>query len=286
MNWLSAYSNGTDVALTIRSSFETIVSDNIVTCVFGGISYNNENATSSRVVISNNDVYLDSNGIAEDAAICFRGTATRVSNVSVSNNVITIAGIASVQLVSGIVLGNVDKASVVGNSIVNVSNANGCGIYFNACTDVIAAGNFIDTTGSYAALAYSNASTTVTLGKNIIKKGSSTHKFFATPTDLYFGYPRGFLISSNGSGSYTISVNTEDDAIKSLTTHTSGFSVTFNDWVNVEHGNFQLTANANLGVASVISISGQVLVIGVSDYAGSALPAATNALTITGAILK
>jgi hypothetical protein len=111
------------------------------------------------------------------------------------------------------------------------------------------------------------------------------YRFFGTMTNLKYGYVRRAAVSWSGG---TATITDPDNMITSAASNANGFDVTFDGWVaSIALENVQLlSGSSTIGEAYHRGVAGQVLTVGVDDFAGAPLPAASNDYKVQVSLLS
>jgi hypothetical protein len=267
---------GFETSMALRAVQNLTVTGNTITGGYGQIDYTCDNGDGYNLVIAGNTL----RGLLGRGAInVFRSTGSFTNlGVAITGNSIHVDGAGF----DGITVTNADGVTVTGNS-VNAETA-GDLILFTDCNNVTVGGNtLIANTAAASAVGFAGTCDGIAVNRNHID-GSYTkiYRYYSNPTNIKFGYARTLSVVSDGAGGLTIT--DDDDIVAAVASNASGLDITFENWVEV---NAIAARNVGFAVAnsSVCTIyhrsrSGQVLTVGVANFAGAAMPAATNAYTV------
>jgi hypothetical protein len=279
INWSgTAGVTGFEAPIEIRSAGRTVVDGNTIAGGYGGIEYDCANGTGSSVVISNNTIRdTQHDGTHTRSAINVQrdsGTAT-TRTVSITGNTISIDSDG----LNGIQVTNAEGVTVTGNTL----RLGDCidAIIFTDSDGIRVGSNEITITGNTgSALAFAGGGVTnVTVGRDTVHVdgGALTleRRYYVVPSSVKYDFPRTATVSWSSG---TAAVVDNDNIIASAASDTNGFTVTFENWVESIGATNVRIQSASSTVASAYHrlAAGQVLTVGVKDFAGVDLPAASN----------
>lgn len=279
MDWVdTAGVTGFEAAIEVRAAEAITISGNAIYGGYGGIDYDCVNGDGFGVAITNNVIRGIHAGVSQRNAI---GVFRSEDDVSFTTTDVVIAN-NSIQFdddnCNGIAVDNGNNVVVTGN-VINFDEGID-GIIFSDVDNVRVGGNTISSSNGSSAVAFAGTFSDVTVGRGTHKGTFGfEYRYYTNPTGIKFDVPRTVMISW-ASGTPTIV--DEDNIVVSAASDSFGFTVTFRDWV-LDLGLSNLSfASSSSNVCSIYrrSVSGQVMTVGILDFAGANLAAASNDYSI------
>lgn len=270
---------GFEAPIEIRSAEVVSVNANEIYGGYGGIEYDATNGFGAGVSITNNvirNTHAKPLGSQRNAIAVSRSEGTfSTTDVVITGNTIQFND----SLVNGINIGQCSVVNVAGNT---VTMGDGIDAIIVANADRVMVGaNIVSASNGGAAVALAGTVTNVTINKGQ-HSGTlgSEYRIYggAAITDLKYGFERTAVVG------WAAGVPTLTDPyglIEAAVSDAEGFTLTFNEDVNVSYQNLSLTlAASSVAAACMRAIAAQDLTVGVKDFSGAQMPAATNDYSI------
>jgi hypothetical protein len=286
---------GFESCISFRGTYDLTVTGNIIKNGYGAVDYNVNDGAGENIVISNNVMHVRSNGTSTRAAVTFLGTIGGLvaKNVSITGNTAYLDGFRAY----GFLPYFADNVYVGGNSIrsVNASgDAFGVSFYYN--NDVHLGGNVIELSNGGRAVYFQGPVDEIVIDRQTITGVGFLYfdAFGAYPTNCKFNYPRRFVATADGVGGYSVGNLDEPPVLSGAQNDANGIRLNVTPWVlDNAATNFAFTApNSQVGwVYRRFGVVGSHVIVGVTSNTTVtlgvppiALPADTNAYTVTGVI--
>ena len=270
-----------EACMMLRAPSDIVVTGNTLVGGYGGIDYDTLNWSSDNVVISNNTIRGVRTGPNSRAGIGFvrTGGTYEALGVSIKGNTITLKG----ALAQGIQPAYTQFADVAGNTIYSANNSGAIGLNVVNCANLTLGPNTIGMNNGGNGLVFDGTASQITVHRQTIS-GSNFFpiRAFTVPTGLRFAYVRRCTVTSNGSGSVTVTDAGGDDVAVSVASEANGFTLTLKNYLPTSSGSFSFSsASGSIGSMYHRASGANTITVGVQTPAGAPMPAASNAYSVT-----